>query len=526
MRRLLVLLPITGLVLFGLNAGFDFEHVFDRTQQGQASSAFGPAAAHAVDFFGSDDDEEEASETNAREAFWRSDSGIPNAQPIGIPTSFADLAERVAPAVVSIQTTGTVTYGQGQGQGMPPGMPPGFEEFFGGNPWRQEGPPRERKSQGEGSGFVISSNGYLVTNNHVVENMDEIRIHFLDGSELKAEIVGRDPKTDIALLKVDPGDKSLATIALGDSEAIRPGDWVVAIGNPFGLEHTVTAGIVSAKHRRDVSPSQVQTYDDFIQTDAAINPGNSGGPLIDLAGRVVGINTMIRSNANTIGFSVPINQAKQILPQLRADGRVTRGWLGVQIQGIDEEMAEAFELDEARGALVAMVMPETPAAKGGIERGDVIIEFNGEKINEWKDLPLVVANTPVDTDAKVIVVRKGKEKAFRIRIGRLDDATEIAAVAPQEEGADAFGLRAQDLTPAIADQLGLDKAEGVIITDIDPDGPAAEAGLRRGDLIVEIDRKSIKNAKDFAEKLGGSEKVLVLVKRGESTLWVPLKKAG
>ena len=209
MRRLLVLLPITGLVLFGLNAGFDFEHVFDRTQQGQASSAFGPAAAHAVDFFGSDDDEEEASETNAREAFWRSDSGIPNAQPIGIPTSFADLAERVAPAVVSIQTTGTVTYGQGQGQGMPPGMPPGFEEFFGGSPWRQEGPPRERKSQGEGSGFVISSNGYLVTNNHVVENMDEIRIHFLDGSELKAEIVGRDPKTDIALLKVDPGDKSL-----------------------------------------------------------------------------------------------------------------------------------------------------------------------------------------------------------------------------------------------------------------------------------------------------------------------------
>ena len=189
-------------------------------------------------------------------------------------------------------------------------------------------------------------------------------------------------------------------------------------------------------------------------------------------------------------------------------------------------MAEAFELDEARGALVAMVMPETPAAKGGIKRGDVIIEFNGEKINEWKDLPLVVANTPVDTDAKVIVVRKGKEKAFRIRIGRLDDATEVAAVAPQEEGADAFGLRAQDLTPAIADQLGLDKAEGVIITDIDPDGPAAEAGLRRGDLIVEIDRKSIKNAKDFAEKLGGSEKVLVLVKRGESTLWVPLKKAG
>ncbi len=504
MRRLLVLSSMTALVVAALFSPTGDERV-------------GPTPAQAFDLFGSDDDED--AKSVSREAFWRTDSGIPEAQPIGIPTSFADLAERVAPAVVSIQTSGTVSYGSA------PGLPPGLEEFFGGSPWHQRGAPRERRSEGEGSGFVISRDGYVVTNNHVVENMDEITVHFLDGSELDAEIVGRDPKTDIALLKVDPGETDLATIALGDSEAIRPGDWVVAIGNPFGLEHTVTAGIVSAKHRRDVSPGQVQTYDDFIQTDAAINPGNSGGPLIDLEGRVVGINTMIRSNANTIGFSVPINQAKQILPQLRADGRVTRGWLGVQIQGVDQKIAEAFDLDEARGALVAMVMPDTPAAEGGIQRGDVIIEFDGKPIDEWKDLPLVVANTPVDKDAKVVVIREGKKKAFRIRIGRLEDTTELASVAPREEGAEAFGLRAQELTPALAEQLGLADETGVIVTDVDPEGPAAEAGIRRGDLIVEVDRKAVSNTRDLAKRLDGKDDVLVLVKRGDSTLWVPLEKS-
>jgi serine protease Do len=387
--------------------------------------------------------------------------------------------------------------------------------------------PRERKSEGEGSGFVISQDGYIVTNNHVVEDMDEIRVYFLDRTELKAEVVGRDPKTDIALLKVDPAGKQLHTIALGDSDAVRPGDWVVAIGNPFGLEHTVTAGIISAKHRKEVSPSQTQSYDDFIQTDAAINPGNSGGPLIDLQGHVVGINTAIRSNANTIGFSVPINQAKQILPQLRADGHVTRGWLGVQIQGVTKEIAETFELEEARGALVSQVLPDTPAAKGGIERGDVIIEFNGEEIDEWKDLPLVVANTPVETKAKIIVIRDGKKKSFKISIGRLDDPELVATAKPEENGIEAFGLRAQDLTPALADQLGLDQADGVIITDVDPSGSAAEAGIRRGDIIVELDRKAVKNANDLSKRLKASKDgALVLVRRGEATLFVPLKRQG
>ncbi len=507
MRRLLILTVTAALAVLGLATGPELDRPL----------RMGPQSAQGLDLFGSD--EEDASDRGQRDAFWRSDSGIPSAQPIGIPTSFADLAERVAPAVVSIQTTGTISMRQ-------PGMPPGFEEFFGGSPWHRDR-PYERKSEGEGSGFVISNDGYIVTNNHVVEDMDEIRVHFMDGSELEATVIGRDPKTDIALLKVEPEGRSLESIALGDSDAIRPGDWVVAIGNPFGLDHTVTAGIVSAKHRREVSPSQTQSYDDFIQTDAAINPGNSGGPLIDLHGRVVGINTAIRSNANTIGFSVPINQAKQILPQLRADGRVTRGWLGVQIQGVTKQIAETFDLEEARGALVSQVLPDTPAAEGGIERGDVIIEFDGKAINEWKDLPLVVANTPVETRAKVVVVREGKKKNFKIKIGRLDDPQQTASVRPEVGGAEAFGLRAQDLTPALADQLGLDQTDGVIVTDVDPTGAAAEAGIRRGDIIVELDRKTVKNAGDLSKRLDASpEGVLVLVRRGDATLFVPLKRAG
>jgi serine protease Do len=475
----------------------------------------GPKTAAALDLFGSDDASKKDAEPGA---FWRSESGIEKTQLNGVPTSFADLAERVAPAVVSIQTSGTIAAAQ------QPMMPPGFEEFFGGRPYHPHGGPRGYKSSGEGSGFVISPDGYIVTNNHVVENMDEIRVHFLNGDELEASVVGRDPKTDIALLKVDAGKKKLATIALGDSDTARAGDWVVAIGNPFGLESTVTAGIISAKNRRNVTN---QSYEDFIQTDAAINPGNSGGPLIDLEGHVIGINTAIRSNANTIGFSVPINQAKQVLPQLRAEGHVTRGWLGVQIQGVTPEMAQQFDLDEASGALVSQVLPDTPAAKAGVERGDVIVEFNGEKIDEWRDLPIVVANTPVDAKAKVVVIRDGKRKNLRVTIARLDDPEQVASATPDDHSAEAFGLRAQDLTPEIADELGLDDATGVIVTEVAPDGAAAEAGIRRGDVIVELDRKAVSNVEDLAKRLEGSDKtVLMLVRRGANTLYVPLKRAG
>ena len=511
MRTLILSVLTAALVLFGVLGRLDVAR----------APGIGPTTARALDFFGSSDDDAPTSDASAdREAFWRTESGIPEAQPIGVPTSFADLAERVAPAVVSIQTRGTIKLGV-------PNLPPGFEEFFGGSPWHRRGMPQERKTGGEGSGFVISRDGYVVTNNHVVADMDEITVLFLDGDELEAEVVGRDPKTDIALLKVDPGDKELATIALGDSDEVRPGDWVVAIGNPFGLAHTVTAGIVSAKNRRDVMRPQSQSYEDFIQTDAAINPGNSGGPLIDLHGRVIGINTAIRSNANTIGFSVPINQAKQILPQLRADGRVTRGWLGVQIQGVTKEIAEQFQLDEVAGALVSQVLPDTPAARGGLERGDVIIEFDGHEIDEWRDLPIVVANTSVDSDAKVVVIRDGKKKKFHVRIGRLEDPEQVASTSTKEPGTEVFGLRAQDITPALAEELGLDDTKGAVVTEVDPNGPAAEAGIRRGDVIVELDRKAVKNRDDLVAKLKRSdESVLVLVRRGANTLFVPLKRAG
>jgi serine protease Do len=508
MRRTVFIAAIAGLALLAYTSQLEFHIDF----------GVGPERAEALDLFGSDDEDAPATK---REAFWQSESGIPTAQPVGIPTSFADLAERVAPAVVSIQTRGTVQ------MSSQPGLPPGLEEFFGGNPWHNRGPggpPHERKSRGEGSGFVISQDGYIVTNNHVVDGMDEITAHFLDGSELAAEIIGRDPKTDIALLKVDPQGRTLATIALGDSDVVRAGDWVVAIGNPFGLESTVTAGIVSAKHRRDITN---ESYEDFIQTDAAINPGNSGGPLIDLQGRVVGINTAIRSNANTIGFSVPINQAKQILPQLRADGHVTRGWLGVQIQAVTPALADSFELEDARGALVSQVLADTPAEKGGIERGDVIVEFNGQPISEWRDLPIVVANTPVEEKAEVVLFRGGKKKTLRIQIGELEDPTRLASATKPETGTEAFGLRAQDLTPALASQLGLEESSGVIVTEVEPNGPAAEAGIRRGDIIVELNQRSVDSAADLTKKLEKSDgSVLALVRRGENTLYVPLKRAG
>ncbi|MBW2229553.1 MAG: Do family serine endopeptidase, partial [Deltaproteobacteria bacterium] len=389
----------------------------------------------------------------AGEAFWKTKSDIPPMVQTGVPSSFADLAERVSPAVVNIRTTQTVT-------GFP-GMPPQFEEYFG-FPFEGHG-GRPHKREGAGSGFVISGDGYIVTNNHVIENMDEIIVAFKDGSELSATVVGRDPKTDIALIKVDP-ENELIAIALGDSEAIRPGDWVVAIGNPFGLEHTVTAGIVSAKHRRDVIGG---SYDDFIQTDAAINPGNSGGPLINLAGEVIGINTAINPRANTIGFTVPINMAKTILPQLKASGHVTRGWLGVVIQGVTPELAESFDLENERGALVSKVLPGGPAEVAGIQRGDVIVEFDGKPIPEWRELPRVVAEAPADQPAMVVIIRNGDRKTLEVEVGTLEEPR-LAHARPEKSSPAVFGLRAQNITPELAEQLGLDEPGGVVVTEVQP----------------------------------------------------------
>ncbi|MAI80308.1 MAG: peptidase [Deltaproteobacteria bacterium] len=451
-------------------------------------------------------------ETTA-DKFWESESEALSPIPAGTHPGFADLAERVSPGVVSIRTSQTVSGNRG-------GAPHGFGEmlpfpFRGGG-----GDGKPRKREGAGSGFVISKDGYIVTNNHVIEDMDEVIVAFKNGTELEASIVGRDPKTDIALIKVEPENPLLA-LPLGNSEVIRPGDWVVAIGNPFGLEHTVTAGIVSAMHRRDVIGG---SYDDFIQTDAAINPGNSGGPLMNLAGEVIGINTAINPRANTIGFTVPINMAKTILPQLRSQGKVTRGWLGVVIQGITPELAESFGLENEFGALVSKVLPESPALDAGIERGDVIVEFNQSPVKEWRELPRLVGETPVNEPVQVIVVRNGERKTLKVKVGALDEP-ELAGIESPDTDLSEFGLRAQNLTPELSEQLGVEGDGGVIITEVEPGSPAEEAGIQRGDVIIEVDRKEINTLGELKARLADTDKsALILVRRGDSTIYVPLKR--
>jgi serine protease Do len=368
---------------------------------------------------------------------------------------------------------------------------------------------------------VISEDGYIVTNNHVIENVDKITVIFDDETKLDATVVGRDPKTDIALIRVE-SDKKLFALSLGDSSAVRPGEWVVAIGNPFGLEHTVTAGIISAKHRVISGGS----YDDYIQTDAAINPGNSGGPLISLSGEVIGINTAINPQANTIGFAVPIDMAKSILPQLRSAGHVTRGWLGVLVQKITPELAEELALENESGALVSKVDPAGPAAKAGIERYDVIVEFDDKPIADLSELPRAVAETAVDKTVDVVVVRDGKRKTLRAKVGELPQP-ELGDLAVQsEKGPAAFGLVVQDLNPELAERLGLDTAEGVLITSIKPGSPAEDAQLRRGDVILEVDRSAIEDVGDLRAQLNAADDgALFLIRRGESTIFVPIKRS-
>jgi serine protease Do len=474
--------------------------------------------ARAIDLFGSDEPAK-APPSGGGEvtgSFWKDGSGVQPITPVGVPNTFADLAERVSPGVVNISTKKTVV-----AHSLEDFFPFPFQDPFGG----QGGmPPSERKQQvpSLGTGFVISQDGYIVTNNHVIEDVDSITVRFVDGNELPAEVVGRDPKTDIALIRVKT-DKPLYALPLGDSESVRPGEWVVAIGNPFGLEHTVTAGIVSAKHRN----IEQGLYDDYIQTDAAINPGNSGGPLLDLSGAVIGINTAINPRANTIGFAVPINMAKDILPSLRADGHVTRGWLGVVIQKITPEIAEEFDLKEAKGALVSKVVPGGPAADAGIEQRDVIRQFDGQPIDDFDDLPRLVARTPVDKKVEIVVIRDGKEKELKTKVGALEEP-EIAKAAATASpgGSTAFGLRVQDLTPELAEQLGLeDAASGVVVSAVEPGGPAGEAGLRRGDVIVEVDRHEVQNSSALEKRLEQTDdRALLLVRRGDSQLYVPIKR--
>lgn len=474
----------------------------------------GGSSAEAIDLFGRSEEAVPA----APEPFWQEGSSAQASQPpAGQPPSFADLAEQASAAVVNIQTSRTVGGGTRGGPRHPleEFFGPPFEEFFGNLP--------ERKIPSLGTGFVISADGYIVTNNHVVENVDKIEVHFEDGTERQAEVVGRDPKTDLALIRIE-SDGELPYLPLGDSDRVRPGDWVVAIGNPFGLEHTVTAGIVSAMHRVINTDPDPRRFDDFIQTDAAINPGNSGGPLINLRGEVIGVNTAINPRANTIGFAVPINMAKQILPQLRTTGRVSRGWLGVYIQSIDENTAELLDLDDRKGALVSKVEPGGPADEGGVQRGDVIVRFNGEAVDDMESLPRLVAGTPVQSKVEVEVLRKGKRKKLRVQLGELEAGERLARGEAPETGKARLGLRVQDLTPQLAEQLGLEDPAGVVIRGVEPGSPAAEAGLRRGDVILELNQKPVGDVGDFRKALDATEKgALLLVRRGEAEVFVAVK---
>jgi serine protease Do len=379
------------------------------------------------------------------------------------------------------------------------------------------GPQRQRSL---GSGFIIDGDGSILTNNHVVENASKIVVKLSDDQEYEAKVIGRDQKTDIAIIRID-GKPNLPAASLGDSDKLEVGEWVVAIGNPFGLDSTVTSGIVSAKGRHIGQGP----YDNFIQTDASINPGNSGGPLINLRGEVIGINTAIfsRTGGNIgIGFAIPINLVKELLPQLRCKGKVTRGYLGVLIQKVTPEIAESLGMDKASGALVANVSKDGPADKAGVKVGDVIVEFDGKEVKDSGDLPILVARTAVDKKARLKVLRDKKEVMLTVAVGELKDE-EVVATAP-EKGE--LGLTVQRLTPQMAESLGLEKSEGVVVTAVEPGSAADEAAIRRGDIILEVDRKTVRNLDEYKKAIAGARKgrgVLFLVRRGDNTLFLALK---
>jgi len=430
-----------------------------------------------------------------------------------VPGNFSELAENVRPGVVNIQVVKkvkNVAFGSRNFPGNPFGENSPFGDFFG--PFSEGNPSPAPQQQGVGSGFIMSRDGYILTNNHVVEDADTIKVKLAAGKEYDGKVVGRDPKTDLALVKIDASD--LHALPLGNSDELKVGSWVVAVGSPFGLEQTVTAGIVSAKGRVIGSGP----YDNFIQTDASINPGNSGGPLINTKGEVVGINTAILAQGKGIGFAIPINMAKDIAPQLQEKGHVTRGWLGVSIQEMTPELAKSFGLTDNKGALVAQVMTGSPAEKAGIEQGDVIVEFDGKAISESKDLPQVVASTPVGKSVNVKLLRNGKTVDRSVKVSEMEENVAVAN-APAHK---TLGITVQNLTPEMARRLRIKTDTGVVVTGVEPASPAANAGIQTGDVIREVNRKPVKDVDDLRQKVEQAKdqnNILLLVKRGENNMF-------
>jgi len=420
-----------------------------------------------------------------------------------VPRNFSELAAMVSPSVVNIRTVKTMKGGGSVYKHFQPGpfkdndpFNEFFEKFFG------ENGPRNFKQRSLGSGFIIDKEGYIVTNNHVIENADKIKVVLSNDKEFDAKIIGRDPYTDIALIKIKP-KRDLPSVKIGNSDTLEVGEWVVAIGSPFGLEHTVTAGIVSAKGRVIGSGP----YDNFIQTDASINPGNSGGPLLNMKGEVIGINTMIIAGGQGIGFAIPVNLAKGIIDQLKNSGEVTRGWLGVTIQDLKGELAEYYGVQGGEGALVVDVIPGDPADQAGIKPKDVIAEVNGKKIKSSRDLTSIIAGIGVGEKAKVMVLRNGKKKTFTVEVGKRPDKIASSKDIPLKQG-DELGIRVSNITPEIAQRFNIKRNTGVMVIGVELNSKAAEAGFQRGDIIIEINRKNIKDVNEY-------KKVIKKIKKGK-----------
>ena len=429
------------------------------------------------------------------------------------PLSFSDLAERVKPAVVNISTSKTYK-GRG-GFGTPFGNSPFGDDFF--DRFFGDAPRREFKQRSLGSGFIISNDGYIFTNNHVVEQADKILVKISDGKEYEAKVIGRDANTDIALIKIK-ADHNLPAIEIGDSEKVRVGEWVIAIGNPFGLEATVTAGIVSAKGR----VIGAGPYDNFIQTDASINPGNSGGPLFNMEGKVIGINTAIVAHGQGIGFAIPINMAKSILSDLKTKGKVTRGWMGISVQDISEDMAKNLNQKSRSGALVSDVFKGDPADKAGIRVGDIITEINGKSVKDTHELLLLIANLQVGEKINIKASREGKEMTFQVVVAERKDGKE-GVIADGSKGH--FGIATQEITPEMARQLGVAK-DGVLVTEVDEGSPADNVGIQPQDIILRVNGQAIRSMKDYLKeitKAAGKKSVTLLIKRGRSSFFVALR---
>lgn len=439
--------------------------------------------------------------------------------------AFASVAKKVSPAVVFLKIEKEIERPRGGYGGMEEDL---LRHFFGvprapqrgRKPYRQA-PRKEKRIIGQGSGFIVSKDGYILTNNHVVGQADKVIVKMHDGRELEAKIVGKDPKSDVAVIKIDGDD--FPHIKMGDSDKLEVGEWVVAVGNPFGLSQSITAGIVSAKGRNSVG---ITDYENFIQTDAAINPGNSGGPLVDLDSKVVGMNTAIFSRDGGymgIGFAIPINMAKSIMDQLISKGKVTRGFLGIIIQEITPDLASMFKLDSKKGILISQVTPDSPAEKSGLKQGDIIVELEGKPVSNVSSFRNKVAMFEPGSEKEITVIRNGNKKTLNVKIGT--QSGQFSAIMDDSEILEKIGFKAQNLDKEIAERFGYQVDSGVLITEVLPGTPASQAGLRPGNLVVEINKEKVSNVnklKDILRKSGAS-KLLLLVKDGNFSRFVVLK---